>query len=172
MQKFNWILKKKKLEKPIRVIRMAFLPQKRTQWFEIFGIFIQLLSLIEVSFLNLCVTEFRPPAFALSRPTLQMGGEDIWLIQFHWKLFFNAGSREFLWTQQKSTFTAMKAPNRILDILNSKRAFGNESFHRKPIPSTIKIPTYVCVHDEFLMYQIQWFEKLYKVYCRSNRIFS
>ena len=64
--------------KDIRVIHMAFLPQKRTQWFQIFGIFIQLLSLIEVSFLNRCVTEFRPPAFALSRPTLQMGGEDIW----------------------------------------------------------------------------------------------
>ena len=73
---------------------------------------------------------------------------------------------------KKYTVTAMKAPNRISDIFNSKRAFGNESFLRKPIPTTIKIPTYVCVHDEFLMYQIQWFEKLYKVYCRSNRIFS
>ena len=64
---------------------------------------------------------------------------------------------------KKYTVTAMEAPNRILDILNSKRAFGNESFLRKPILTTIKIPTYVCVHDEFLMYQIQWFEKLYKV---------
>ena len=65
---------------------------------------------------------------------------------------------------KKYTVTAMKAPNRISsDIFNSKRAFGNESFLRKPIPTTIKIPTYVCVHDEFLMYQIQWFEKLYKV---------
>ena len=59
--------------KDIRVIHMAFLPQKRTQWFQIFGIFVKFLYLLKVSFLNLCVTDFRLPALHLTSLAKTMG---------------------------------------------------------------------------------------------------
>ena len=63
-QNFKLRFKEIEARKNVRVIYMAFLPQKRTQCFSKFGILSKLLALIELSFLNRWVTQFWLPALA------------------------------------------------------------------------------------------------------------